>query len=96
MEEMTLQFYAYVGFWMMGVVFGAGGGWFALRQARKDIRELRVQLNGVGAKERALENEVREKYTTACIAMMTVANSVEDREVSMHVGEILNDPARGK
>jgi hypothetical protein len=35
-----------------GIVFTAGGGWFLLKQLRKEVAELRRQINGIGGKVR--------------------------------------------
>lgn len=97
---MSSQAYIYVGIWLVGAIFGAGVSWGMVkataRQLRKEVGDQHTQLNGVGAKVRALENEVRDKYTTTCLAVMATANALEDGGVSLHIGEILNDPARGK
>lgn len=35
-----------------GIVFTAGGGWFLLKQLRKEVADLRRELNGIGGKVR--------------------------------------------
>lgn len=100
MEKVNAHDYIYVAIWIIGVVFGAGVAWGAAtvqnRRTRKDLNGVGSKLNGIGEKLAALERDVRDRYTTQTIAVMAVASSAEDRELTMHVGEILNDPARGK
>jgi len=51
--------------WIVGIIFAAGGGWMMLRQVRKD-------LNGVGARQRKLEKNL------ILVLMVNTANR-EDR-----------------
>lgn len=97
---MTPQTYVTIAIWITGVIFGAGVAWGAAtvqsRRTRKDLNGVSGKMNGIVDKLNALERDARDRYTTQTIAVMAVASAVEDRELTTHVGEIMNDPARGK
>lgn len=97
---MTLQTYIYLGIWLITGIFSAGVGWGAAtvqnRRTRKDLNGVGSKMNGLADKLAALDRDGRDRYMTQTVALMVVANAVEDRELSAHVGEILNDPSRGK
>ena len=97
---MTLQTFVYIGIWLIAIIFSAGVGWGAAtvqnRRTRKDVNGLGMKMNGVVDKINAIERDARDRYLTQTVAIMSVANAAEDKTLTVHVGDILNDPARGK
>jgi hypothetical protein len=53
--------------YFIGLVFAAGGGWFALKEVRK-------QVNGVGAKLRASDAQRQDEHRKVCMAIVAIAS----------------------
>jgi hypothetical protein len=51
----------------VGLIFAAGGGWFALKEVRK-------QVNGVGAKLRASDEQRKDENRRICMAIVAIAS----------------------
>jgi hypothetical protein len=76
------QFYFQAIIWAVGVIFGAGGAWAALRQTRRD-------MNGIGTKTRLIEDKAADRYTAISFAILISAP--EDKRLA--VAQILLNAA---
>jgi hypothetical protein len=60
---------------MVGVIFGAGGAWFLVKQMRRD-------LNGIGAKARLIEDKAADRYIAISFAILLSAPEDKRRAVA--------------
>jgi hypothetical protein len=60
--------------YFVGLVFAAGGGWFALKEVRK-------QVNGVGAKCRASDEQRKDEHRRVCMAIVAIASEAQQKIV---------------
>ncbi len=60
--------------YFIGLIFAAGGGWFALKEVRK-------QVNGVGAKLRASDEQRKDQHRKVCMAIVAIASEEQKKIV---------------
>lgn len=63
-----------IGIWIAGLVFAAGGAWWALKEAQRHV-------NGLGSKLNALEKERNDRHTRVCMALVMIARTEEKSAV---------------
>ncbi len=62
--------------YLSGLVFAAGGAWFALKEAQKHV-------NGLGAKVNAIEKERNDRHTRLSLALMVLASEDQKKTLVM-------------
>ena len=60
--------------YFVGLIFAAGGGWFALKEVRK-------QVNGVGSKLRSSDEQRKDQHRRICMAITAVATDEQKKIV---------------
>lgn len=68
--------------YFVGLIFAAGGGWVALKEVRR-------QVNGVGAKLTASENERKDRHNRLCMALLVLAS---DEQKKIVIQCLVGDP----
>ena len=58
----------------LAAAFFSGGAWMIIRQIRKEVSELRKELNGVGGRQRKFERN-------AVLLWMVLLDKREEREI---------------
>lgn len=87
---MTPQFWAYVGFTLLGMAFSAGVAW-GVTEAKN--RRLAKDLNGLGKKLQCIDASLHDRYLTICLVLMVLAREAHEEQ---RVAEMLHDFRRGQ
>jgi hypothetical protein len=64
--------------YVLGLVFAAGGFYASAARLKKDV-------NGVGARVKAMETKSNDRHNRLCVALMSLAKTPEEKSDLMRV-----------